>query len=63
MSSGERTVERWGAVEETAPPLGVVWIRTQLGERSLLDIREHSPRAFPTQGVRTSDSWRPRYRN
>ena len=36
-----------GTVEETAAALGVAWIRTELGERKLLDIREHFVRRFP----------------
>ncbi len=40
-------IEWQGAVEETAPALGVAWIRTGVGERKLLDIREHSVRRFP----------------
>jgi hypothetical protein len=40
-------VEWQGVVEEIAPALGVAWIRTGMGERKLLDIREHSVRRFP----------------
>ena len=40
-------VEWQGAVEEIASALGVAWIRTELDERKLLDIRGHSVRRFP----------------
>lgn len=30
-----------GVIQETAPELGVAWIRTDMGERRLLDIHEH----------------------
>ena len=44
----ERNTVQWrGTVEETAPELGVAWIRTDTGERKLLDIKEHSVRRFP----------------
>jgi hypothetical protein len=34
---------RWrGAVETTAPDLGVLWIRTETGERKLVNIQEHT---------------------
>lgn len=43
----EREVAQWkGVVLETAPDIGVAWIRTDLGERKLLDIKEHSVRRF-----------------
>lgn len=40
-----------GTVEEIAPELGVAWVRTDMGERKMLDIREHSVRRFPTPEV------------
>lgn len=44
----EKNIVQWkGIVQETAPKLGVAWIRTDLGERKLLDIQEHSVRRFP----------------
>jgi hypothetical protein len=43
---------KWrGAVEETAPELGVVWIRTEACERKLLDLREHSVRLLARAGT------------
>jgi hypothetical protein len=30
-----------GAVETTAPDLGILWIRSDKGERKLLDIKVH----------------------
>ncbi|MFE4545477.1 hypothetical protein [Arthrobacter sp. NPDC056727] len=42
-----RNVVQWrGAIEETAPELGVAWLRTELGERRLLDIQEHIVKRF-----------------
>lgn len=44
----DREIVQWkGVVLETAPDLGVAWVRTDLGERKLLDIQEHSVRRFP----------------
>lgn len=36
-----------GVVEEAAPPLGVVWIRTESAERRMFDVREHLVRKLP----------------
>lgn len=41
----ERGTVLWqGAVETSAPHLGFAWIRTDTGERKLLDIQAHSIR-------------------
>lgn len=37
-------VEWAGIVEETAPNIGVAWVRTHTGDRKLLHIQEHSVR-------------------
>lgn len=39
-----------GAVQETAPELGVVWVRGETGERRLLDLREHRVQRYRQQG-------------
>lgn len=36
-----------GVIQETAPELGVAWIRTDIGERRLVDIHEHQVRRCP----------------
>ena len=36
-----------GVIQETAPELGVAWIRTDIGERRLVDIHEHLVRRCP----------------
>lgn len=36
-----------GVIQETAPDLGVAWIRTDIGERRLVDIHEHLVRRCP----------------
>jgi hypothetical protein len=48
----ERGTLKWrGSVEETAPDVGVAWIRTDACERKLLDIREHSVRLLARSGA------------
>lgn len=51
MFDDRGNVQWRGAVEEIAPGLGVAWIRTDMGERKMLDIREHSVRRFPRPEV------------
>jgi hypothetical protein len=36
-----------GRAETLAPDIGIVWIRTDLGERKLLDLREDKVRVTP----------------
>ncbi len=36
-----------GVIQETALELGVAWIRTDIGERRLVDIHEHLVRRCP----------------
>lgn len=36
-----------GVIQKTAPELGVAWIRTDIGERRLVDIYEHLVRRCP----------------
>lgn len=36
-----------GWVETPAPELGVAWLRTEIGERRLLDFHEHFVRRLP----------------
>ena len=44
----KRSSIQWrGTVEEVAPELAVAWIRTEGGERKILDIREHFVRQVP----------------
>ena len=43
-----------GVVQETAPELGVAWIRTDIGERRLVDIHEHLVRRCPPPPSRDS---------
>jgi hypothetical protein len=44
----DRSVVEWGGtLEEIAPELGVAWVRTDAGERRLLDVQEHSIRRLP----------------
>lgn len=43
-----------GVIQETAPELGVAWIRTDLGERRLVDIHEHLVRRCPPPPGRDS---------
>ena len=44
----DRSVVEWaGTLEEIAPELGIAWLRTDSGERKLLDIQEHSIRRWP----------------
>jgi hypothetical protein len=44
----EHAVLLWrGTVETLAPELRVAWIRTEKGERKLLDFQERSIRPFP----------------
>lgn len=40
-----------GVVEEAAPALGVVWIRTESAERRMFDVREHLVRKLPGPDV------------
>jgi hypothetical protein len=48
---------RWlGIVETTAPEQGILWIRTDIGERKLLDIQEHKIRAAPSAGLRQAST-------
>jgi hypothetical protein len=47
----DRNVVEWGGtLEEIAPEIGVAWVRTDAGERKLLDIQEHSIRRLPSSG-------------
>lgn len=44
----DRSAVEWGGtLEEVAPELGVAWVRTDTGERKLLDVQEHSIRRLP----------------
>lgn len=48
----ESNVLQWtGVVQETAPEIGVAWIRTDVGERKLLDVHEHSARRVASNQV------------
>lgn len=48
IEARDRYGNRWlGVVDATAPDHGIVWIYTDLSERKLLDLREHSIRRFP----------------
>jgi hypothetical protein len=42
VAHDERGFESQGSVELTAPEIGVLWIRTNSGERKLLDVQEHA---------------------
>lgn len=42
IEAWDRTGARWqGTADVVDPHLGFIWIYTQLGERKLLDAREH----------------------
>jgi hypothetical protein len=51
MFDDRGNVQWRGTVEQIAVELGVAWIRTDMGERRMLDIREHSVRRFPRPEV------------